>query len=65
MVGESTGKHEYALDVALGEMVHRCRELRLRAVGAERLLLVDLAILVAARSVGYFDRDRERDWNAM
>jgi hypothetical protein len=65
MVGESTGKHEYALDVVLGEMVQRCRELRLRAVGAERQLLVDLAILVAARSVEYVYRYRGRDWHAM
>ena len=65
MVGQSTGKHEYALDVVLGEMVHRCRELRLRAVGREKDLLVDLAILVAARSTEYVYRYRGRDWHAM
>ena len=65
MVSESTGKHEYALDVVLGEMIHRCRDLRLRAVGRERDLLVDLAILVAARSIEYVYRYRGRDWHAM
>ncbi|NRA07096.1 MAG: putative zinc-binding metallopeptidase [Myxococcales bacterium] len=65
MVAQSTGKHEYALDVVLGEMLHRCRELRLRATGRERALLVDLAILVSARSVEYVHRYRGRDWHAM
>jgi len=65
MVAHSTGKHEYALNVVLGEMVHRCRELRLRAVGREQALLVDLAILVSARSVEYVHRYRGRDWHAM
>ena len=65
MVAQSTGRHEYALDVVLGEMLHRCRALRLRAVGAERELLVNLAILVSARSVEYVHRTRGRDWHAM
>ena len=53
------------VDVVLGEMLHRCRALRLRAVGAERELLVNLAILVSARSVEYVHRTRGRDWHAM
>ena len=65
MVAQSTGRHEYALNVVLGEMLHRCRALRLRAVGRERALLVDLAILVSARSVEYVYRYRGRDWHAM
>lgn len=63
MVARGTGRHEYALDMLLKELIARCRELQLRAVGANRELLVDLAILLAARSVEYVYRGR--DWHAM
>jgi hypothetical protein len=63
MVAKGTGKHEYAIDVVLGDMLKRCRELGLRAVGPRRDLLIDLAILIAARSVEYVYRGRE--WHAL
>ena len=53
MVAKGTGKHEYTIDVVLGDMLMRCRELSLRAVGPRRELQIDLAILIAARSVEY------------
>ena len=40
-------------------MIARCRELKLRAIGARRTLLLDFAILLAARSVEYVYRERE------
>jgi hypothetical protein len=63
MVAKGTGKHEYTLDVVLGDMLLRCRELSLRAVGPRRDLQVDLAILIAARSVQYVYGGRE--WHAL
>ncbi len=63
MVARSTGKHELALDTVLGEMIVRCRELNLRAPGPKRRLVVDFAILLAARSVEFLYRGR--DWHAL
>jgi len=63
MVARHTGKHELALDVVLGDMIARARELGLRTHGSPRALLVELAILLAARSVEYVYRARE--WHAL
>ncbi|MAG33500.1 MAG: hypothetical protein CL908_21700 [Deltaproteobacteria bacterium] len=63
MVARSTGKHELALDTVLGEMIARARELKLRAVGPGRQLVVDFAILLAARSAEFVYRGR--DWHAL
>ena len=63
MVARSTGKHELALDVVLGEMIARSRELKLRAVGPKRQLVTDFSILLAARSVEFLYRGR--DWHAL
>jgi hypothetical protein len=63
MVARSTGERPLALDTVLTEMIDRCRELKLRASGSQRQLLVDLAILLAARSVEY--TYRRKDWHAI
>jgi hypothetical protein len=63
MVARATGKHELALDAVLGEMIARCRELKLRAVGRKRELVVDFAILLAARSTEFLIRGG--DWHAL
>jgi hypothetical protein len=63
MVAKGTGKHELAIDAVLDEMITRCWQLRLRAVGSKSRLLVDFAILLAARSVEYVYRGR--DWLAV
>lgn len=63
MVARATGKHELSLDVVLGEMIARSRELKLRAVGPKRQLVVDFSILLAARSVEFLYRGR--DWHAL
>jgi hypothetical protein len=62
-VARYTGKHELALDVVLGDMIARARELGLRTQGSPRGSLVELAILLAARSVEYAYRARE--WHAL
>jgi hypothetical protein len=63
MVARHTGKHELALEVVLGDLIARARELGLRAPRHSRALLVELAILLAARSVEYVYRARE--WHAL
>jgi len=63
MVARSTGKQELALDAVLGEMIARCRELKLRAVGRRRQLVIDFAILLAARSAEFVYRGRH--WHAL
>ena len=62
-VALSTGKHELALDTVLGEMIARARELKLRATGRKNQLVIDLAILLAARSAEFAYRGR--DWHAL
>ena len=62
-VARSTGKHELTLDIVLGEMIARARELKLRAVGRRKQLVIDLAILLAARSAEF--AFRRRDWHAL
>ena len=47
----------------LGERIARSRELKLRAVGPKRQLIVDFSILLAARSVEFLYRGR--DWHAL
>ncbi len=63
LVARATGKHELALDSVLGELIARARELKLRAVGRDRQLVVDLAILLSARSAEFGNRGR--DWHAL
>ena len=63
MVARSTGKQELALDAVLGEMIARSRELGLRAVGPTPQLVLDFAILLAARSAEFLYRGR--DWHAL
>ena len=62
-VARATGKHELALDTVLGEMIARAKELKLRVPGAPRALVVDFAILLAARSAEFVYRGR--DWHAL
>jgi hypothetical protein len=63
MVARGTGKREYALEVVLRDMIDRCRELGLRMTGREEDVLMDFAILLAARSVEYVYRGRE--WHSL
>jgi len=63
MVAQGTGKREYALEVVLKDMIIRCRELDLRVGHRAEDVLIDFAILLAARSVEYVYRGRE--WHAL
>ena len=43
LVSRWTGEYQFTLDQVLHDMIGRCRELKLRAVGSERRLRMDFA----------------------
>ena len=63
LVARWTGEYQFTLDQVLKQMIGRCRELELRAVGAERTLRTDFAILLTVHTVNYVYRGRE--WHAV
>jgi hypothetical protein len=52
-VARWTGGYQFTLDQVLRDMIGRARELRLRAVGSERRLLLDSAGVLAVRTVHF------------
>ncbi len=58
LVAEWTGEYQFTLDQVLKEFIGRSRELRLRAVGSERQLKLDLAILLTRHTMHYVYRGR-------
>jgi hypothetical protein len=50
-VAKSTGEYQLTLDDVLDEIIGRCRELKLRAVGSERQLTRDFTVLLTARTM--------------
>ena len=50
-VSKSTGEYQLTLDDVLDEIIGRCRELRLRAVGSQRQLIRDFTVLLTAKTV--------------
>lgn len=65
MVSRWTGEYQFTLDVVLGDMIGRCRELRLRAVGRERQLVLDFVILLTVETMHFLYSARRRDWIAL
>ena len=51
MASKRTGEYQLTLDAVLNEMIVRCRELKLRAVGPARQLRRDFAALLTAKMV--------------
>jgi hypothetical protein len=64
-VARWTGEYQYPLDVVLGNMIGRCRELRLRAVGSERRLITDFCVLLTVKTMHYLYEQGRRDWIAL
>ena len=60
MVSRWTGGYLFTIDQVLREMIGRCRELGLRAVGSERRLALDFAGLLAVRTVHFLYDRRNR-----
>ncbi len=59
MVAKWTGGYQFTLDEVFRDMIGRCRQLRLRAVGNERALKLDFAILLTVRTMQYLYARRE------
>jgi hypothetical protein len=64
-VSKWTGEYQFTLDTVLGDMIGRCRELKLRVGGHERQLLTDFMVLLTARTMEFLARHGRRDWIAV
>lgn len=65
LVSRWTGEYELTLDAVLDEMIQRCRELKLKAVGPERKLRLDFTVLLTARTVHSLYSPSRRQWFAL
>jgi hypothetical protein len=63
IVARWTGEYQFTLDQVLKGMIGRCKELKLRAVGTERQLKLDFAILLTVHTTQYLYGRRE--WHAV
>lgn len=60
LVGRWTGEYQFTLDQVMKQMIGRARQLRLRAVGSERQLKLDFAIMVTVQSMHYLYSDNHK-----
>jgi len=65
MVSKWARDYQPALDAVLNDMIARCRDLGLRAVGPERQLIIDFAVLLMARTVDSLYSPSRRQWFAL
>ena len=65
LVSKWTGEYQLTLETVLDELIRRCRELKLRAVGPERQLILDFALLVTAKTVHSLYSPSRRQWFAL
>lgn len=63
LVSKWTGEYQFTLDQVLSDMIGRCRELRLRAVGSQRRLLMDFAMLLTVKTMHFLYT--RRSWIAL
>jgi hypothetical protein len=62
MVSKWSGEYQSTLDTILEEMIGRCRELKLRAVGPRTRLRMDFAVLLTVKTMHYLYRHGHREW---
>jgi hypothetical protein len=65
IVARWTGEYQLTLDSVLDDMIVRCRELKLRAVGPERQLRMDFTVLLTAKTVHSLYGSSRRQWFAL
>jgi hypothetical protein len=65
IVARWTGEHQLTLDSLLDDMIVRCRELKLRAVGREDQLRTDFTVLFTAKTVLSLYGSGRRKWFAL
>ena len=63
LVARWTGEYQFTLEQVLNDMIGRCRELKLRAVGSERSLLLEFAVLLSVKTVHFLHS--RRNWIAL
>src|SRR5947209_2984518 len=65
LVSKWTGEYELTLDSVFDDMIGRCRELKLRAVGSERQLRMEFIVLLTAKTVHSLYSPSRRQWLAL
>ncbi len=65
LVAKWTGEYQLTLDAVLDDMIQRCRELGLRAVGPERKLVMQFTVLLAAKTMHALFGSSRRRWIAL
>jgi Putative zinc-binding metallo-peptidase len=65
VVARWTGEYQLTLDALLDDMIVRCRELDLRAVGPERKLIMEFTVLLTAKTVHALFGPSRRKWVAL
>jgi hypothetical protein len=65
IVSRWTGEYQLTLDAVFDDMIGRCRELKLRAVGSERQLKTDFIVLLTAKTVQSLYSPTRRQWLAL
>lgn len=65
LVAKWTGEYQYTLDLVLGDMIARCRVLKLHAAGPERQLLMDFAVLLTVKTMHFLYSQGRKHWIAL
>src|ERR1700676_1051875 len=65
LVRRWTGENQLTLDAVLHDMIFRCRELNLRAVGSDRKLVTDFTVLLTAKTMHALFGPSRRKWIAI
>jgi hypothetical protein len=65
LVAKWTGEYQLTVDAVLDDMIARCRKLKLRAVGAERRLVIEFTILLTAKTMHALFGPSRRRWIAL
>ena len=65
LVSRGTGEYQLTLDSVLDDMIARCRELKLRAVGSEKQLLAAFTVMLTAQVVHSVYNPQRRMWLAV
>jgi hypothetical protein len=59
-VATGTGEYQYTIDQFLGEVIERCNELDLRAVGDERVLVADTLVMLTVQVMNHLHEGHHR-----
>ena len=65
LVAKWTGEYQLTFDAVFDDMIQRCRELNLRAVGPERKLLMEFTVLLTAKTMHTLFGPSRRRWIAL